>query len=92
VKRYKYIGTEEELELFGYEVNSEDCALKETDDKDENEHYIEIYIALDPNNNMESECFKYGMISFNNVYHDKKYDITNYIQDLIDEKLVEVIE
>ena len=90
-KRYKYTGTEEQLEEFGYEVNSDDCAIKEVGE-DTDETTIEIYIRLNPHSNiLTSWYFNYHMISFNYAPHDHEFDVKDFIKDLIEAGLVEVL-
>lgn len=90
-KRYKYTGTVEQLEEFGYKVDRDDCATKEVGE-DEGETMIEIYIQLNPHSNiLTSWYFNYRMVSFDNHGHDFKFDVKDYIQDLIDAGLIEVL-
>lgn len=89
-KRYKYIGTPDQLKEFGYEVNSSWAAKEMGEDEDET--VIEIYIQLDPHSNiLTSWYFNYRMISFNYTPHDTEFDVKDYIQDLIDAGLIEVL-
>jgi hypothetical protein len=86
-KRYKYTGTPEQLEEFGYEVTS-DWASKEVAE-DEDETIIELYIPFETIKDVW--YFQAGMISFNCAGHDFKFDVKDYIQDLIEAGLVEVL-
>ena len=86
MKKYKYIGTEEQLMEFGFEMQGfkEDgysyFAVKNGDNEDS------IFIPL---NNV---CLSPNrIIKFNLNYRDGE-NITPYIQDLIDANLVEVVE
>lgn len=90
--RMKYIGTEEQLLDFGYNVLEEGFfALKDTGILDKKGGHIEVYIALD-NDDAGKWYFKQNMISFNNPDHDYEYYIKDFIQDLMKAGLVEVQE
>lgn len=86
--KYKYIGTEEQLVEHGYKIdgyNKKSYAYWAC--KDEGS-YNSIYIPLNDN------CYnKNHSITFNRTPRNKSgEDITPYIQDLIDDGLVEVVE
>ena len=89
MKQYKYIGTEEQLVERGF-VKDNECSDEHTVwyDKDCLNNPKEIDDVL-------TVAFKgshrvRGIFQFN--YRERTEDIASYIQDLIDDGLVEVVE
>ena len=82
--KYKYIGTEAQLVEHGFIVEG-----KYSRYATKNEGHIDaLHIPLN------DECWldNVGVVRFNNINRDKSgEDITPYIQDLIDDGLVEVL-
>lgn len=91
MKRYKYIGTEDQLVEHGF-VKDNECSDEHTVwyDKDCLNNPKEIDDVL-------TVAFKgshrvRGIFQFNYPERDETEDIAPYIQDLIDDGLVEVVE
>ena len=85
MKRYKYIGTEEQLVAHGFVVWN-GYSRYATKNKG---HIDSLHIPLN------EECWldNVGVVRFDIVKRDESgEDITPYIQDLIDDGLVEVVE
>ena len=78
MKRYRYIGTEEQLVKHGFSK----CGYG----MDRNEIYICLETCSDT-----LWFYQRGAVSFDDVNRDYDTDITHYIQDLIDDGLVEVL-
>ena len=80
--KYKYIGTEEQLIEYGFEIDGQDlrfkCAVKNRN------HVDRLYISLG-----RLAIGETNIITFDDMNRDDE-DITPYIQDLIDANLVEV--
>lgn len=86
MKRYKYIGTEKQLIEHGYTMNG-DFAYKETDLK---------VVWYDDKLLYDNVIVSFHKSEYRHIYWDmwdeNKNDITPYIQDLINDGLVEVME
>ena len=93
--KYKYIGTEEQLVERGFIVDTSNSRIGYIwYDKDcilEKKSFGDLITILIKNyNNPKDEDIR--LIMFNLEYTHKNDDITPYIQDLIDDGLVEVIK
>jgi hypothetical protein len=83
MKKYKYIGTEEQLKENVYVIEGKTIiyAFKDTNAIDLKNHKIELFILRDTDE--EEEKRKINIIQFNYIPQNKYIDITPYIQDLI---------
>ena len=81
--KYKYIGTEEQLIEHGFEMLHTGTLVQGSKYIDDTHS---LYIVLEWRN-----FPNYGLRIIEWVYYECDDDITPYIQDLIDAKLVEVI-
>lgn len=77
MKKYKYVGTEAQLVEHGFKVFNA---------------YAERDVIFIPTKSLsEAWYYQKNAISFDNGDRDDDTDITPYIQDLIDDGLVEVV-
>lgn len=85
MKKYKYVGTEEQLVEKGFNYTGDDVPTIKCYEKDVENREASVCVFL------ESRMFPIGLMMFS--YDSMKFrDIEPYIQDLIDAKLVEVVE
>lgn len=86
--KYKYIGTEEQLVERGFKLtlNGDEYINYAYREKNESDEYGIFMILKSPVEN------KVRLLTFNYTSLRQHTDITPYIQDLIDDGLVEVVE
>lgn len=89
--KYKYIGTEEQLVEHGFEMEHEDFGTNSRPlihgvrKTDTDEVYVLLQYSFDYlDDDIRLLCW--------NIWGDNPLDIMPYIQDLIDDGLVEVVE